>query len=126
MSWLPDWLTGYDAENAARARKADDEIRRLNAIKIDDGTYTKAQADKINADFSTDATFTTDESARDSIDQQFAEGLGDGVDNIKRAVNGTFTGILGSIPWSVWLIVAVLIFVWMGGLSQLKGRFQKA
>ena len=121
MSWIPDWITGYDAENAARARAADDEIRRMNAAKIASGEYTAAQAAAIQKDFSTDASFATDEAARQTIDQQFAEGAADGLKNVKSAVNSTALGFLGAIPAAVWIILAVALFVWLGGIPALRG-----
>jgi hypothetical protein len=34
-------------------------------------------------------------------------------------------GILKNIPWWAWLAAAGALFVWMDGLSLLKGRFAK-
>lgn len=33
--------------------------------------------------------------------------------------------ILGPIPWWVWLAAAGALFIWMGGLALLKGRFAR-
>lgn len=41
MSWLPDWLTGYDQANATRAAAADAELRRLNQQRPRDGLQSR-------------------------------------------------------------------------------------
>jgi hypothetical protein len=35
-------------------------------------------------------------------------------------------GIVKAIPWWVYLAAAGALFVWMGGLELLRGRFKKA
>ena len=124
MSWLPDWLTGYDAANAARAAAADDELRRLNQAKIDAGYYSTAQAAQIQANYASQEPFDPN-TQRQQIDTAFVEGLAESRDQVKGFFNGAAWQLLKSIPLVVWIGLAIAIFVWMGGLSLLKGKFSK-
>lgn len=52
MSLLPDWITGYDPENAARSAAADAELRRITAARIAQGDfYTPAEVANIRNDY---------------------------------------------------------------------------
>jgi len=59
----------------------------------------------------------------------FNEGLKEGYDNVTGGISSTlkapFKFVWDSVPFVVWLALAAGIFVWMGGLSLLKGRFSK-
>lgn len=124
MSWLPDWLTGYDAANAARAAAADNELRAMNQAKIDSGYYSPAQAALINQDYATQESFDP-ATQRQEIDTAFVQGLADSRDQVKGFFNGAVWQLLKSVPLVVWIGLAVAVFVWMGGLSLLKGKFAK-
>lgn len=114
MSWLPDWLTGYDAENAARAAEADRELRALNQDRYG--------VPYVNAD-----DYQGDAAARDSIDQAFVSGLDDGRQNTNNFLWGALGQIFKSVPTVVWIGLAVAVFAWMGGFTwlakQTKGKF---
>ena len=109
---LLSWISGYDEENAAAAAQADVKLRELNRAVYG--------VDYVNRD---DYLNTAD--AEKAISDDFRAGLEEGWQNIKGAVNGVFTGILGTIPWSVWLLLAVGLFIWLGGLSLLRGRLAR-
>lgn len=113
MSWLPDWITGYDSENAQRAADADRELQRLNLERY--GVPYVNQDD-----------YQGPQAARDSIDSAFVSGLEEGRQNVKGFFNGAVWQLLKSIPLVVWIGAAVALFIWMGGLSLLKGKFAKA
>jgi predicted deacylase len=65
-----------------------------------------------------------------------AEGAKEGLNNVLDAP-GWLTKLLGdaaskavkgiviNIPWWVWVVAAGALFIWMGGLSLLKGRFAR-
>ena len=125
MSWLPDWITGYDAENAARAREADAKLRALNAERISNGFYTPEAVKQLNDGWARDAMPASDADARAAIDAAFVDGLNDGRNNVKGFFNGVVWQFLKSIPFVVWVGAAVALFVWLGGLSLLKGRLAR-
>ncbi len=124
MSRLPDWLTGYDSENARRAAEADAKLRAMNQAKMDSGYYTPAQAAAIQKDYETQVAFGED-AQRAEIDAAFVQGLAEGRDNVKGFFNGAVWQFLKAIPFVVWLGLAVALFVWLGGLTLLKGRLAR-
>lgn len=130
MISLPDWLTGYDAENAKRAADADAYIQADNQRRIQEGYYNQEQARKIEESFHNQVAFG-DTAQRDEIAKAFNEGLDDGRNNITGFVSGAFNSIgktLGAVilgvPAWVWLVVALALFAWLGGFGWLtrKGR----
>lgn len=124
MSWLPDWITGYDAANADAAAAADATLRGLNADRQASGGYTAAQWAQVQRDYASQESFDP-AAQRDSIDSAFAAGLEDGRQNVKSFFNGAVWQFLKTIPLVVWIGAGIALFVWMGGLSLLKGRLAK-
>jgi multidrug efflux pump subunit AcrA (membrane-fusion protein) len=59
----------------------------------------------------------------------FIEGAREGLDNVTGAVNrtlaGTVNAVFSSIPWQIWALGAVALFVWMGGHLWLKNILPK-
>jgi hypothetical protein len=106
MSWLPDWLTGYDAENAARAADADAQLRELNRERYG--------VDYVNRD-----DWQPDAAARDSIDAAFVSGLDDGRKNTNSFLWGTLGQFFKTVPTVVWVGLAVAAFAWLGGFTWL-------
>lgn len=111
MSWLPNWLTGYDEENAIRAQQADAQLQAMNQqtygtpyVGNDYGTYgPAAQEAQIQEAFDTEL-----QSQANSIIGGPLRGLGTVV-----------ASILKAIPLWVWLAGAVVLFAWLGGFSWL-------
>lgn len=119
MSWLPDWITGFDRANyeagvEADRRNADitEDLRRRGLI-----TEGEAQASRVNY-----AEIDPDE----EIDQAFLDGLDEGASNIRNFAGDTINTVVGTplklIPWQVWL-AAALYAAWYFGL--LKGVLKK-
>jgi len=97
-----------------------------------EGTITPEQ---ISADQSYVDNISLDNTDTAAL-QGFEEGLNEGFQNVLAAPgkvvgaigdsSGTLLGgILKNIPWWAWLLAAGALFVWMGGLSLLKGRFAR-
>ena len=130
MSFLPDWLTGYDSENAARAADADAQLRRLNEERaLVYGPDWKATVDR---NFETQEPFD-EASQRDAINQAFGEGLKEGRGNITGFISDAFgfvgktlASVLLGIPVWVWLLGGLGVWAYLGapGLRQLKGKFR--
>lgn len=131
MSILPDWLTGYDAENAQRAAAADAKLSELN--KADYQTpggkyYSAANAAAVTKDYATQATFGAD-AQRTEIDQAFTDTLDSQAKSIIGGPLGiawaTIKSILGAIPWWIWAAAGLALFVWLGGITLLRGSLAK-
>ena len=128
MSWLPDWITGFDADNAARAAAADAELRRLNQAKRDAGIYDDAQWAAITEDYAGQLPFDPN-AQRQDIQVTFTTAATDNAkrirDGFKNLVNGAVWEALKTIPVSVWIIAAIALFFWLGGAKLLKGSLAK-
>jgi len=113
MSLLPDWLTGYDEENAQAAAAADAEIKRLNVedygpfyVGSDTQSYQPAdQRAEVDDEFFTAATRFPRWSAS--------------------VVGRYLLEFLRLIPWWVWVGLALVLFAWLGGFSRFKGALAK-
>ena len=126
MSWLPDWLTGYDSENAARAAEADAKLRALNERQATAyGEQWKAQVDR---NYATQEAIGEDAQRR-QIDEAFDEGWAEGRDNVSRGIKGTLNllveplrAVLAGIPWWLWLLALGFLAFKLG---LLNGIFRK-
>lgn len=121
MSWLPDWVTGFDRENYEAGLEADrknaaitEDLRRRQLISEDDARTAQLH-------YAQSAAYDPDA----AINEAFLEGLDDGADNIRGAVGGTIDTVLGTllktIPWQLWLI-GLVVAAWKLGL--LDGVFK--
>lgn len=116
MSWLPDWITGYDAANAERAAQADKILQEQNAQIYADNPDAAATAAK---DYGSQGEISPD-AQRAQIDQAFNQGLKDSYTSTKQGIAGFFSGAFGLVPWKVWLIGAAILFVYVGGLEKVR------
>ena len=149
MSWLPDWLTGYDAENAARAAAADAQLQKLNQADYErGGRIYNAVADargvaaaeqnlatvlanrdrEING--TDDGSYTgvggySEDVQREQIQTVFQDTLdvqaGKIIGGPFAAIGSFLKSIFKAVPWWVWLLGIVAVFVWLGGAALLKG-----
>lgn len=122
MSWLPDWLTGFDRENYDAGVEADRKNRAItedlhNRQLISDKEYQ-------------DAVDNYDEAAAYNPDQEigdaFNQGLDEGATNIRNAVGGTVNTLVGTplklIPWQLWLAGGLYLAWRLGAFSGLLKR----
>ena len=117
MSWLPDWITGYDSENAAKGAAADAKLQQMNADAVASGRYSQATADQIQLDFQNQ--FNTDPS---TINTAFDEGWQEGRQNVSDAIKGTLNrivadplrAVIGGLPWWLWALAlgALAFYLW--------------
>jgi len=123
MRWLPDWLTGFDRDAYNEGLEADrrnkaitDDLRNKGLITEDDynvaiGHYS--EADKYDPDAEITDAFNQQLSKETSAVRDFGTG----------AINATLKGVLGSIPWQVYVGLAVYV-AWR--LGFFKGLLKKS
>lgn len=103
MSFLPDWLTGYDSENAARAQAADATLRNMGLSNLD----SPEDYDPANQ--------------RAEIDQVFT-------DSVKGDINSFGSKILGLfklLPWWVYVVAGLALFFYLGGAAIIRKQVSK-
>lgn len=129
MSWLPDWITGYDSANAQRAAAADAELRTLNTQRAQ--TLGEEWAALVEQDYARQEPID-EASQRAAIDQAFNQGIEEGRSNITSFITGAFNfvgktlaAVIAGIPLWVWLLAGVGLWIYLGapGLRKLKGKF---
>ena len=108
MSLLPDWLTGYDEENALRAQEADRRLRKMGLSNYDQASdYDPANQ-------------------RAQIDHAFTDQLYRGPNIFRKLLGETLWAILAAVPAIVWIGGAVALFWWLGGFTWAKRAIAKA
>jgi hypothetical protein len=139
MAWLglDRLLLGVDlSAEQQRSNQLDQQMAAVNQELVDQGYWTQAQLDQANADI---AQGNADAGTNDvvaTVDQAAAQGAAEGLHNVLtlpgQAIGAVGSGagtVLGSIlkhiPWWVWLGLAFLVFVWLGGLVMLKGSLAR-
>jgi hypothetical protein len=139
MSWLglDKLLLGSSLDEAqAQSNALDAQIQAANQKLEAAGYIPTGYTDKAAIDISAgnDSTGASDVVA--SVNSEFKAGAAEGLNNVLTAPGkavgaiggGASTllwGILKNIPWWVYLAGAGALFVWMGGLTLLKGRFAR-
>jgi len=130
------WLGGIDtAAEQNRQTTLDAAITASNQTLVDKGIWTPEQQAAANADLG--ASDTPDIQA--SIDAAYAQGAAEGFQNdvnllskagnaISDAANKTLwqalKNIFGAIPWPIWIIGAVVLFVYLGGLGIIRRQIK--
>ncbi len=127
MPWftLPDFLTGYDADNAAAAAKAEAQRQALDAAAREAGKISAAEAARRAANgYGVDPT-----AQREEITATFTDSVVDNAKSMSQgvsdAINTGVWGILKTIPLTVWLIAGVALLFYMGGGVWLKGALNR-
>lgn len=112
MNLLPDWLTGFDADNAQAAAEADAKLQALNAQ-----TYGPAYTPKDTQSYGV-------QTQRDEIDQAFNDELdaraGSIIGRPLRILGNVLKSTLFAIPVWVWLTAGVILFFYLGGGPWLR------
>lgn len=132
MSWLPDWITGYDSANGAAAAAADTQLQAMNAVDYAPGGkfYTPENAAAVQAQRNLELSSTGGygvQTQQDAIQQTFDTTLQDQANKIIggpfSAIGDVLKSILKALPWWLWFVVAAGAFVWLGGPVMVKGIF---
>lgn len=124
MSWLPDWLTGYDAANAAAVNERQAELARREAEARANGNAMLA--DYYAGGLGQGASASDDRAA---IDTEFGQAVKDNASAISQGINDTLTyslgKILGAVPWWLWLAAGFGLFLYLGGGAVIRKQIAK-
>lgn len=122
MSWgLVDIF--YPGETA-RAEELDRRNAELNAQRRSMGIVTQEQTD------AQEARFNDRPAEHDAaIVEGFVEGAKEGASATAGAIRGSIAGplnfLFSAIPWQLWAVGAVALFLYMGGGTYLRGILAK-
>ena len=120
MSWLPDWLTGFDRENYERGLEAERKSQELNKGLLERGLIDEQTFRESEANFARDDNFDPDA----EINAGFVEGLNEGVNNVRGTIGSVVSFPFRLIPWQLWAIGAIALLVYMGGWARLAGMLK--
>ena len=124
MSWLPDWLTGYDAANAAAVNERQAELARREAEARANGNTPLA--DYYGRGQGQGASVADDRAA---IDETFGQAVKDNASALSQGINDTLSfsvrKILGAVPWWLWLAGVFGLFLYLGGAAVLRKQLSK-
>lgn len=122
MAWYaPNWITGNDPDNYQAGLEADRKRQALNASKRQKHGE-KWYADTLKNDAAGagigDGSGSTPE---DFISEGFEQGANEAAAQIRNGIGSAVSAItlspLKLIPWNVWVILAVAVFLYFGGLK---------
>ena len=125
MSLFSKLLLGVDLdEEQRRGEAADAALAALNREKYQSGEWTQSQFE--TAERNRLAGATGDVS--DEVTTVFKDELKRGPQNVSAGINATLSGIVRTVvqavPLSVWLIAAVALFVYVGGLEFVRRKLK--
>jgi hypothetical protein len=130
-STLLSWVTGVDLDKEQARGEAEDAKRaQQNLDLLNRGVWDQEQYDLAQANLSKAATGNV----ADQVGAAFGDGLEEGWQNltngVPNAVNRTLGDIIGaifkSVPLSLWVIAAIALFVYLGGIDYLRRKLAKA
>ena len=137
---LNDLISGQPAGTSDGIAATDAAVlaqqQQITADKAAAGDYTPEQLALINADYASQPTNSvTDQAAQ--IDTAFASGLGDAaahpvdsfanglawegnaagsvVKTVSSGIGSGLKGLLGGVPFWLWVVGALALFLWLGG-----------
>jgi len=134
---LTRWVTGQDiAAEQTRAQQLDQSLIQYNEQS---GYYDRIPPDMAAAAQQriTDQQ-TEDTDLQGQVEDAFAAGAQQGLQNevefvtrtVPRAISDTLNAVGGavwrSIPWWVWLLAGVALFLYAGGGVWLRGRLARS
>lgn len=137
-SWTMSKLTGVDLDaEQARSEQLDQATRDLNQEYLERGLWTQDQYDQAMENMVAGNESTGADNVVGSVTAEAQAGLQEGLDNVLSApgkvvdavvgqgAGKVLWGIVKAIPWWVWIGGGIALFIWMGGLALLRGRFAK-
>ena len=126
-NWLRTQVTGVDVDETQRiSDEQDEKLAQLNRDALESGQYSQAQyemAEKHRID-----GVVVD--AAGQVGEAFIEGAKEGLareqELVKGAVNGVAKGILGFIPWWVFVVAIIALFLYLGGGNLVRRKIAEA
>lgn len=115
MSAILNWLYGGN-ELQAESDRLDAQLSTVNNDALARGAITKEQYDETNANISRGILDVSGE-----LETSFGEGLKEGQSNIRKTIAAPFNAAFAIIPWQLWVVGGVGLFIYMGGAQYLKG-----
>lgn len=125
MAWLPDWITGLDAENVRAGEEASRRNRELTEQMHREGRITDDNYRIAVAHYDADQDYAPEtpgvQSAEEAVEGAFDTELSERTAAVRDFGTGVVsTGLkstLGLIPWPVWLALAGYV-AWRLGLFR--------
>lgn len=135
MSWWnpSDWF--LSDEEVKRGAELDAQIAKLDREKWESGKITTAEYERRQAAQAENAAGTYKPQVDDAFLQGWEEGKKDAIDAIAKTTSGVtkaagdilaapVRGILGGIPWWLWLILAAGAALYLGALPRILGALK--
>ena len=132
MSWfgLDKVLLGVDlSAEQERTNQTNAQIDLLNQSLVDKGIWTQEQADLATAERIVSDVRSGVADVSGSVNTSFLEGLKSGEQNLTSGISDSIARVIKdiwkAIPWQLWVVAAIALFLWMGGMSLLRGRLAR-
>jgi hypothetical protein len=128
------WLGVDTGAEQDRQSQLDAQIASNNQGLVDKGIWTPDQLAAANQDLSQSDT----PDVQGAVDQAYLDGVVEGLQNDKtfltdtvpNGISATLRGIVSSvfkaIPWQAWVIGAIVLFIYLGGLGILRRQIKNA
>lgn len=121
MGLFDRWVIGIDLDaEQARSDALDQALREENQRDLASGAIDRAAFDLSNEQINGGYIDVNKE-----VGDAFTEGFNDGVKNISDTAGSAISLPFRLIPWQGYVIAAVVLFLYMGGASTLRGRLAK-
>lgn len=114
-----------DAEQQ-RGDSLDQQLADLNKKALEDGTFTQEQYDQAERDRLRGATGDVNAQVSDAFVQGFKEGRDNIVGGVNKGLSGIVSGVWNAIPLSVWILLLIAFFFYLGGAGLLRRKIAEA
>ena len=126
LTWIESKVTGVDlAAEQARGDALDAQIAANQKDNLDSGKWTVAQYEAANANQQKALTGDVTQQVLDAGKEGAIEGLNNLQQGVKNAVGNTLSFGWGMIPWQLWLVGGLALFIYMGGGIWIRGILEK-
>lgn len=99
-----------------------DTIDNSNQDLLDEGAITQAQYDQTVADYNESQSDDTVDTVENTFNQALSTELQNPIGTLWGEVTSGLKNVLGQIPVSLWLVIAVGVFLWLGGGGFVERR----
>lgn len=125
MAWYQKLLYGVDLdEEQKRQDELDRQLAALNKQRVESGGWDQAAYDLAEAN--RQASYIADVAGQ--VDASFGEGWHEGAAAIRgetgEGINTVLLSALKIVPWQLWLLAGLWLFLKTGGVKSLKKAFR--